>query len=213
MKKRQSFVGYNYSMSRLNLKQISMKTAKRQVSEGQYDIALDPSYPVENVKMPSRSEIEAAFGLTKPMKNLRKALGEFGLDAIAEDIESQCEDYVKNEIKWAEVVRRWWWATSPYQTTNLRHSITIDENEFPKAIEVKLDENLLLRFSGVVLKGWRGKVDKEMRRIPGHNYLSDAEHNNISAAYTPGGARQHISDFSRVVWDEYAVRARKELFA
>lgn len=203
----------NYkSMTDMAADQSNLRYHAKKKSKGRkfkWDVALDPSYPDEEVKEVSDQDILKAFGLTQPVRRLNKALGEFGLGVVQSQMTQQLRDFVELEEVWAQDVHYWWWATAPYETTNLRHAITIDDSRFPKKIDVKIDRNLLLQFSGFTLKGWRTNT---VDTIPSRNYLRIAEKHNVSAADKPGGERHPIPDFVSSVWEEYANKHRRELF-
>lgn len=138
---------------------------------------------------------------------LEEILNLFGA-SIEQQLGDIAKEMIDKEYKWAEKVQDWWKQTSPYETTNLMQSISIDHNKSPKQITVGVDVNKLLSHSGQIVEGKRtGKKVK----LPSYDYTEEANRVNVSASYEPYGIRQHIPFISEV-WYAYAERALQELF-
>lgn len=151
--------------------------------------------------------IREGFGIDEALDELDTVLGDFGA-SITKEVDNYLKDVMELEEEWANEVQYWWKETAPYNSKNLKDSVSIENDKFPAEITVGVDVEKLLRRAGEKVPAVRtgGSVV-----IPDYDYTEDADEVNVSAKREPYGVEEHIP-FINEVWYAYAQRLKQEVF-
>lgn len=171
----------------------------------------------DQTRIPSTAEAEKSFGLDASLNKLESALSFFDADDAVDQVHEYVDDFVLAERQFAEMVKFYWIATAPWNTTNLEQSIKIDDEEnYPKEVTIGVDVDALTAHAGRYLPSVRAKSAYpkgawDPDQIPNYDYTEEANKHNVSARRNPGAAPSG-GEFIMSVWFEYFKKAKKEVF-